>query len=212
LLRSAWNGKSQKQDVPETSARGGDRSAIPILSIVLSIPLFDSAEFLFHASPTQASIMRYGNNPFPEAVEIAKYIKSHTSPSDRIAVIGSEPEIYFYSGRKSATGYIYMYELTEKQAFARKMQAEMFKQVEEARPKYVVFVWVPGSLALGSGDSGPVINWFKNYALQNLKVVGVADILSGDFTDYIWGDKAATYMPKSHTHILVLEQRDLDGG
>jgi len=183
-----------------------------ILLIVLYIPLSDSAEFLFHASPTQAARMRYGDNPFPEAVEIAKYIKSHTSPSDRIAVIGSEPEIYFYSGRKSATGHIYMYGLTEKQAFARKMQAEMFEQVEAARPKYVVFVGVGASFMFGAGDAGPVIYWFRNYARQNLKIVGVADILPRKFTDYIWGDKAAKYQPRSPEYILVLEQRDLTGG
>jgi len=175
------------------------------------MPLSDSAEFLFLASPTQAAVMRYGANPFPQAVEIARYIKSHSSPSDRVAVIGSEPEIYFYSERKSATGYIYMYELTEKQIFAQKMQAEMFEQVEATKPKYVVFVNVPESLASGSGDSGPVIDWFKNYALRNMKVVGIADMLSSDSTDYIWGDKAAIYLPRSHTNIAVLEQQNLTG-
>jgi hypothetical protein len=40
---------------------------------------------------------------------VASYLKEHTEPEDHLAILGSEPQIYFYSGRKSATGYIYTY-------------------------------------------------------------------------------------------------------
>ena len=43
----------------------------------------------------------YNDNPFPEAVQIAKYIKANSNDSDKIAVFGSEPEICFYADRQS---------------------------------------------------------------------------------------------------------------
>ena len=55
----------------------------------------------------------YSLNPFPESLEIAKIIKASTSSRDRIAVLGSEPQIFFYSNRRSATGHIYTYALME---------------------------------------------------------------------------------------------------
>jgi len=46
-------------------------------------------------------------------------------------VLGSEPQIYFYSGRRSATGYLYMYSLTEEQKYALRMQKEMIGEIEK---------------------------------------------------------------------------------
>jgi len=39
--------------------------------------------------------MIYSDNPFAESVKIADYLREHTSRDDTIAVLGSEPEIYF---------------------------------------------------------------------------------------------------------------------
>mgnify|MGYP003299295094 CR=1 FL=1 len=72
--------------------------------------------------PLFACRSMYGANPFPEALKIAEYLRNHSSPAARIAVLGSEPEIYFYAARHSATGYIYMYPLMEPQPFAERMR------------------------------------------------------------------------------------------
>ena len=74
---------------------------------------------------------------------IAQYIKNHTTPSDRIAVFGSEPQIYFYAQRPSVTGYIYTYGLMEDHQFSLSMQKEMITEIENAKPAYIVFVNVP---------------------------------------------------------------------
>jgi len=55
-----------------------------------------------------------------------------------VAVIGSEPEIYFYAQRHSATGFIYTYSLMEEQRFALAMQKQMIREIEEAKPFRVV--------------------------------------------------------------------------
>jgi hypothetical protein len=67
------------------------------------------------ASPADASRIIYPESPFAESIRIAEYLREHTSLSDTIAVLGSEPQIYFYSNRHSATGYIYAYGLMEAQ-------------------------------------------------------------------------------------------------
>ena len=55
-------------------------------------------------------------------VAVAKYLNSNTSPDDKIAVLGSEPEIFFLSHRRSASGYVCLYSLTEPQPLAPQMQ------------------------------------------------------------------------------------------
>ena len=64
------------------------------------------ASFCRNVRPMRFELI-YGPNPFPEAVRVAEYLREHTNPTDTIAILGSEPEIYFYAHRHSATGYIY---------------------------------------------------------------------------------------------------------
>ena len=42
--------------------------------------------------------------------------------------------------RKSSSGYIYMYDLVFKHPLVKKMQQDMFKEVEKANPRFLVFV------------------------------------------------------------------------
>ena len=69
-------------------------------------------------NPMQASRVYVWESPFPEAIKIADYIRTHTAKDASIAVLGSEPEIPFYANRRSASGYIYMYGLMEPQPYA----------------------------------------------------------------------------------------------
>jgi hypothetical protein len=80
--------------------------------------LLASGNVFFRLTPEQACRSVYGANPFPESVEIARHIAEHCPQQARIAVLGSEPQIYFYSHHRAATGYIYTYPLMEPQPFA----------------------------------------------------------------------------------------------
>src|SRR6267142_123163 len=100
--------------------------------------LWAERTYLFELTPTMVARRLYGGNPFPEALEVARYIRERSAPADRIAVLGSEPEIYFYSGRRAATGYLHTYPLMEAQPYAARMQREMVGQIERARPAFLV--------------------------------------------------------------------------
>jgi hypothetical protein len=78
-------------------------------------------------------------------------------------VIGSEPEIYFYSHRRSATGYIYTYPLMERQSLAAKMQKEMTAEIEKADPEYVVWVNHTLSWAANADSDKGIFDWWQGY-------------------------------------------------
>jgi 4-amino-4-deoxy-L-arabinose transferase-like glycosyltransferase len=81
----------------------------------------------------------YPISPFPFSLRIAQYIDEHTMPTDRIAIMGNEPQLLFYSQRKSATSFIYMFSLTENQPLAGQFRAEMSKQIETSLPAMLVY-------------------------------------------------------------------------
>src|SRR5262249_51675456 len=123
------------------------------------------------------------SQPFPESIRIAEYLRDHSSPSDTIAILGSEPQIYFYSRRHSATGYIYTYALMEVQSYARRMQQEMISEIELARPRYLISVAIGTSWSRYSDSEQLIFTWANEYLNHYYNLVGFVNTLSADRTD-----------------------------
>ena len=172
----------------------------------LAYPIVREREFFFSMTPAEASRRTYGPNPFPEAIEIAKRIAADTTPADRVAILGSEPEIFFYSGRRSATGHIYMYGLMENQPHARRMQQEAIRQIEASAPKYVVFVNVPQSWLARPDSDTTILDWSRGYIGAHYEVAGVVDIAADDTTVYAWGREAIDYELRSPYAVYVFRR------
>jgi hypothetical protein len=169
-------------------------------------------EILFTLSPAEACRAVYPERPFLESLVIARHIEQNTKPNDRIAVIGSEPEIYFYAHRLSSTGYIYMYPLMEPQPFAKQMQADMVREIEQNPPSYLVFVSVRNSLSsvpTHYWESEPrhlLFDWVGGYVAKDMQLVGLIQLTGPQTTDTVWGTEAATTPLRSSRFILIFER------
>jgi Dolichyl-phosphate-mannose-protein mannosyltransferase len=177
---------------------------VPMLTLCAALgwPIYHSRSIFFNLSPVQVCQAIYPGNPFVESVRVAQYLQSRTTPSDQIAVLGSEPEIYFYAHRHSATGYIYTYGLVEGQPYAVQMQRELVKEVELSRPQYFVVVGVGGSWLAHPGVQHPIFNWITDYTRQNYDLVGFVNMLGPGRTDYYFDD-LPTSLPAIGNRIFV---------
>ncbi len=169
--------------------------AVAVFLAAVSSYVIRDREYLFAMNSRDLSRTLYGHNPFVEAVEIGKYIRERTDKNDRIAVLGSEPEIYFYADRKAATGYIYTYALMEPQPYAATMQEEMIREIESVHPRYLVFSWIDYSWMAQKESDQRIIAWGNAYVGQCYDPVGVADIFSKDQSHVVWGDEVLKYEP-----------------
>ncbi|MCX6376572.1 MAG: hypothetical protein NTU88_11160, partial [Armatimonadetes bacterium] len=183
--------------------------AIPMALFVLAamVTVYKERVFFFSATPTEACRMMYGVNPFPESVDVAKYIKDHSTSSDCIAVLGSEPQIFFYSQRHSATGYIYVYGLMEPQKYASEMQQDMMREIESAKPKYIVFTNIQTSWLARPESDLTILRWAARYATDHYRLVGVVDMISEDYCPAYWGKDAAKYTPTTPDNVFVFERK-----
>jgi 4-amino-4-deoxy-L-arabinose transferase-like glycosyltransferase len=181
--------------------------ALTLAVVIFGYTVYQQRVFLFCKDPMRASRMTYGPSPFPESLEIAHFIREQSDINDTIAVIGSEPQIYFYANRRSATGHIYMYALMENHDLAREMQQEMFREIESARPKFLVFVHIIYSWMADNGSDRPIVEWFGRYSQQYYNRVGAIDIISPDKTVYRWGQDAVKYVPQSECWIAVYQRK-----
>lgn len=187
----------------------GPTAGCAILIATISVFMIKERDYLFAFSPTQVSRDIYGLDPFPESVGVARYIRERTVPTDRIAIIGSEPQIYFYAGRHAATGFNQMYGLMEQQPFAMSMQRQMIDEITAASPKFIVYVKTPNSWAERENSPRLVFDWADWFLAKKYKRVGVIDIISFEQTQYIYGNSALDYTPRSPVYVLMFERLDM---
>jgi 4-amino-4-deoxy-L-arabinose transferase-like glycosyltransferase len=133
--------------------------AIVLLVVAGALIVWPQREFFFRQTPAQVCRAIYGPEPFVESPAIAEYIRRHSAPDQTMAVLGSEPQLYFYARRNAATGYIFTYALMQRQPFAEKMRQEMCQEVETAKPAFLVLVDIPSSWSLTAEFDQFMLEW-----------------------------------------------------
>lgn len=185
-------------------------SALVLAMAILAFFLAGERDYLFRMTPRAISRSCYGTNPFVEATAIARWIAAGSPKAARIAVLGSEPELMFLSGRHSATGYIYTYPLMEPQSYATTMQREMIQEIEQAQPEYVVFVQIPTSWLMRPGSDPTVLQWGQRFVDSCYELVGIADIFSEEASAIVWDEAVHRYQRRSPNLVLTYRKRGTD--
>lgn len=145
----------------------------------------------------------YKNDPYRQ---IAHYIQTQTSADDKIMVLGSEPQVYFYANRRAASGYIYMYPLMERHPFASEMQKSMINEIIANQPKVLVFSHISLSWNVFEGSDRLIFRWMDLYS-RNFELVGMVDIKSLNEIRSAWGQAAASFSPQSSQWVSIYKRK-----
>ncbi|MDD2709590.1 MAG: hypothetical protein PHV34_16515, partial [Verrucomicrobiae bacterium] len=157
-------------------------------------------------TPNQICRVAYGMNPFPEAPVVAQYLREHTKPHDRVAVLGSEPEIYFLADRRPASPYLYVYEMMKPHSRARQMQEETIRSIATARPTFLVVVDVPTSWGIGRDSGLALLSWLDAFTRNHYTLEGVLDLVTEDRTIVRWGEAARAHQTQSPYTIRIYKR------
>jgi hypothetical protein len=166
---------------------------------------FYQHRYLFVLSPADVCQVFYQGHPFNESIEIAKYIKQNSSPTDTIAVFGSEPQIYFYSCRRAATRFIYTYPLIEQHKYAESMRKEMRADIEKSGPAVLIFVNLYYSWTTGIESMKDFSSWADSYIERYYNLAGIID-MQQSCTVYYWNQQAFGHQPESNFWIMVFKR------
>jgi 4-amino-4-deoxy-L-arabinose transferase-like glycosyltransferase len=193
---------------------------LTLLSILVPIFIVGeniiSREYYYFSAPPSEIVKTVYNGVFSESEEIASFIASHTTPDERIAILGSEPQIFFYSRRQSVSGHIYMFGLMEHQPYARVMQEELIADIERAKPKYIVFYEVATSWNADEKSDQFIIGWSRQYLRRYYHPAGFVDIVPRQTTThtltyetrYFFGDNMKFYTPISQDAVIIYERQN----
>ncbi len=174
--------------------------------ILIGIGINANKDYLFYEDTKVSCKKAYGQNPFAESIEIAEFLKQNSTKDDKIAVLGSEPQICFYADRYSATGYIYTYNLVEIHAYALSMQQEMAKEIETNKPKFMLFVKIDVSWLCKPNYENFIFKWADEYVKKYYKLVGLYDVFPNRIGSLKVYDQLNNYRLHSEDVIYIYER------
>jgi hypothetical protein len=210
VRRKDRKAREQPVSMPPSPAAAPAILLWPAIGLLLTAGIFmvwQQRAFYFLWTPVQACRQMYSGNPFAESAVIADYLSRHSTPDQRVAVIGSEPQIYFYAKRNAATGHIYAYPLVERQPYAPQFQQEMCREIEATKPEFLVFVHVAVSWLAEPDCNRFIYQWAEHYIDRHYRPVGLVDMLSPATTDYQWGEQAARAHPHSSQYVWIFQRK-----
>ncbi len=192
------------RDLLELYIKSKTKTAFISILVILAIWLqgfYSQRHYLLATDLAILSKSNFGPNPFVEALEIADFIKNHSNKDDKIAVLGSEPEIFFYSHRRSVTPYIYTYPLMEPHPYAADMQREMISQIEASKPKYIIYVKYFFSWLIRPDSNILIFDWFSKYMPSHYRQIGLIEATSPYKISYRWDSVTQPSKPEDWIYI-----------
>jgi 4-amino-4-deoxy-L-arabinose transferase-like glycosyltransferase len=184
-------------------------AAAALLALVFGSTAFIQRELLFAAGPRQAIWATYG--PLPFTFEATRWVAGRLAPllgSGRtVAVIGSEPQLYFYLGCQAPTPFLYFYYLTEEHPYAAAMRAEFIRDLEKARPDFLVYApsWEDEHISAEGYEQ--LARWYEGFRDRDYELLGLAEVVSRRTTIFKWGDEARSHKIRSPQRILVYRRK-----
>lgn len=109
-----------------------------LAGVLVSYPFAQLLKQYYFIGPNMILRKLYGRQIFPIAQPIGKYVAEQTIPTDKIYILGSEQEIYFYSQRACANAYIAAYLLTYAYGDPITRQKEVISSLRASLPVFII--------------------------------------------------------------------------
>ena len=124
----------------------------------------------FGKAPDQQSIERYHVRRFVNAVDVGEWLKS--APDGSLLVLGSEPEIYHYSGKHAVTRYVIANPLFGGFASSHARQLDVLETLKADTPTYIVLAWPEETIPTFAGSDRFLIEEVRALLRKHYRPVG----------------------------------------
>lgn len=200
------------QDILKNKLKLNAVATIVSLALIV-LPLFSNVNNLknYYFTSNHTQILRdvYGLNPFPESKVIADKLNTLMKEDDKLAVFGTEIQMYVYTNKKSPSRFAGSGALLEfPVAQSKDWQKEFIADVEKAAPRFLVFFSHPISWMANPKTENLIFPWFDKFSAQYYKLIGFADMY-GNTTNYVWEPNIdfVNNPPKSQYKIFIFERK-----
>ncbi len=145
-------------------------------------------------------------NPFSEIRELSNYAERLSTSEDKFYVLGGEPQAYLYMDKMAPTRHIFPGLISTNIPWNKKAQFDAYKDLEDSRPKFVLFNVVPFSWGIQQGDIRTLYDNSYGFLSNNYRPIAYADLIDGR-TRMVYGEQAQNYTPQASKYIVLYQRR-----
>ncbi|MDO8366834.1 MAG: glycosyltransferase family 39 protein [Saprospiraceae bacterium] len=185
----------------ETLVRKYGRPGWIVASVVLIWPILAHNGYWFREDDRTILRRAYDNNPFHEMAQIGAELKKRSAPTDSIAVIGSEPELFLYADRPSALSHLFFQGVVQHHARYAQFQQQIREELWGRRPRFVVF---PGAQYEHLKDD-PLVKEIVDRLQKEYHTIGVVDIQEKKST-ITWDPPPEKAVPQTLFWVIIMER------
>jgi hypothetical protein len=187
-------------------------SILPILFFIVTVsqPFFTHPTHFFNPDLSALSHNMYRGNPFVEAEKVGQVLSMRSQPTDKIAILGSEPEILVAANRESALSQFYVYSLVSKDSFAQAERMKAYKELSDNLPRFVVLATANSSWMNESGTR-EVDSFSHKILAKHYKLIGTAYTPDHVNSFYYWDNQSRSIVKSakaSENALFVFEIKD----
>ncbi|MCC7246360.1 MAG: glycosyltransferase family 39 protein [Saprospiraceae bacterium] len=184
----------------------------PVLMILLLLfNLIKQQQYYFRPNLTAVVRNTYGDNPFNPIKRVGDFLKKRVKPEDKLALIGSEPQLYVYTGLDSPTRHAYFTYLmldTTKTPRIFDWQREFKEDLVRENPKYMVFTSHAISVYANKNSDMRIFDWLTQHIQNNYNRIGCVEIPpNNDYKYYLTDAEVKGMVPKTQFFIDVYEHK-----
>ncbi len=143
----------------------------------------------------------YSSNSFQEMAEIGAELKKRSSPSDSIAIIGSEPELLLSADRASALSHLFFQGVVQRHARYAQFQQQTREELWGRRPRFMV---LPGGQFEHLKDD-PLVKEIVARLPKDYHTICVVDLAEKQ-SKTTWDPPPEDAVPKTLFWIMVMER------
>lgn len=175
-----------------------------IVCLLIFMELGFNQNYYFSTGLSRPISKLYRNNPFVAIREMSFYLKSKMTDKDKLLVLGSEPQIYLYTGKNAPLPHVYSALLMRNNSKNVEARVEIMKYLEMEKPNYVFFNLFPFSWMIQEGDDDALYRQSFVYMINNYEVIASYDIASDQ---YKYADQGQTSDAYQANQLLVFKRR-----
>jgi len=132
-------------------------------------------------------------NIFAESLPLSAFVADHAHPDETIFIAGSEPEIYYYAHRKSASRYMFVYPLLTPFPGTRERQQAVLEELRDKRPALILTVPMQTSLRVFPDAPRDFLDGIDRLVDDDYEVVALIPFKEGRNREILTGDDAARF-------------------
>lgn len=149
----------------------------------------------------------YPGNPFNEHKKMADYLNTRLKPEDQLMVLGSEPQFYIYTNKKSPSRHFYTGFTSREIPEAKLWQQETLADLRKSQPDYVVFSTQRFSWMMKEKSDQTLYQESYRYINEFYTPVAIADIISPMETKLVFDTEAVSYQKVSQEFIMIMQKK-----